>query len=61
VREFEFVLAFKAQDEVEAAFFIETKFLQLIKEVRETRDAYGYVREISSGKQFLLDHGHVTE
>ncbi len=57
MREFEFILSFKAHDEADAAFFIETKFSPLVKEMREVREAYGYVREVSSGSKHRVDAG----
>jgi len=47
MRRFQFILEFQASDEVEAGFFIETKFAPLVKEMQEARDAFGYVKEIT--------------
>lgn len=51
MRRFEFIMEFQAADEVEAAFFIEVKFNPLVKEFQETRDAFGFVREVTDVSQ----------
>ncbi len=58
MRRFEFILNFQAEDEVDAAYFVEQKCTPLLKEVREARDAYAYVsEEVNDGKRHRVDAG----
>ncbi len=58
MRRFEFILNFQARDEVDAAFFVEQKCIPLLKEVRESRDAYAYVsEEVEGGERRRVDAG----